>query len=172
MQEIFKPVKGYEDKYLISNTGKVKSINFNNTNECKYLKLRNEKGYLYVELYKNSKKNKKYVHKLVAEAFIPNPNNLPQINHKDENKENNNTNNLEWCTAYYNSNYGNRNLKVSMNHIRRKVIQYSIDGNKINCFNSIQEASLKTKTCYSSIIRCCKGDYKQAGGYIWEYGDD
>ena len=122
MQEVWKDIVGYENLYQISNLGNVKSVE-KYVNSClkhntkikrkeKMLKQYNKSGYLQVALSKNGIKMFFLVHRLVAQAFIPNPNNLPQINHKDENKQNNNINNLEWCDRKYNCNYGTRNSKI------------------------------------------------------------
>ena len=121
MREVWRNIKGYEDLYQVSNLGRVKSLSrkiFNGKNyyisKEKILKPAKDKdGYVQVLLYKNNRHKTYKVHRLVAMAFLPNPNNLPQINHKDENKQNNYTSNLEWCTPKYNQNYGNRNKKSS-----------------------------------------------------------
>ena len=105
--EIWKSIKDYENYYEVSTLGYVKSIKYN-----KILKpyVRPD-GYATVVLCKNGKKKTYRVHRLVAETFIPNPKKLSEINHKDENKLNNKTSNLEWCTSHYNKNYGTRNQK-------------------------------------------------------------
>lgn len=108
----WKVIKDFED-YKVSNTGQVFSIKRN-----KLLKTYEKKGYYGVWLYQNKKRCFRLVHRLVATAFIPNIENLPQINHKDENSKNNNVENLEWCTAKYNSNYGNHNEKI-----RQRMLQ-------------------------------------------------
>lgn len=106
-KEIWKDIQGYEGLYQVSNLGNVKNkIQPYLKQEKIYKKFSNSNGYLFVGLRKDKKRKFKYIHRLVAEAFIPNPNNLPQINHKDENKQNNCVNNLEWCTNKYNQNYG------------------------------------------------------------------
>ena len=103
---ILKTIEGYEN-YQISDTGIVM-----NKKTGKELKQQEKKGYMNVNLFKNGKKINKLVHRLVAQTFIPNPNDYPQINHKDENPKNNKVNNLEWCTAKYNSNYGTHKDKI------------------------------------------------------------
>lgn len=119
--EEWKDIKGYEGLYQVSNLGRVRSLSRYVKHRTIYilkgklLKQRTRgKGYLAVTLCKNSKLKHYYVHRLVAEAFIPNPNNLPQVNHKDENKSNNCVDNLEWCDDKYNTNYGTRNERHSM----------------------------------------------------------
>lgn len=105
--EEWKNVIGYEGLYEVSNIGNVRNVRRNTL-----LRLSKTKGYIQVYLYKNGVKTGLKVHRLVAEAFIPNPDNLPQVNHKDENKMNNRVENLEWCTAKYNSNYGHRTENI------------------------------------------------------------
>lgn len=124
-KEIWKDIKNYEGYYQVSNLGRIKSVDryinqYNGYNystriyKGKILKFSiGTRGYLKVVLQKERKVKTYNVHRLVAEAFIPNPNNLPQVNHIDENKLNNNINNLEWCSSKYNINFGNRNIKVS-----------------------------------------------------------
>lgn len=132
-------------------------------------------GYVKVSL---GGKNR-MVHRLLAMTFIPNPNNLPFINHKDENKQNNCIDNLEWCTAEYNINYGNRTSKfVNTISTRRKerpylyrpVLQYSVEGTLIQEFPSIKAAAMAIGAKNDSGIGlCCRGKYKYAMGYIWRY---
>ena len=122
-EEIWKPVVGYEGLYEVSNTGQVRSLDkydsINRFYEGRILKLFADRlGYLKVGLSSNGKTKKYLVHRLVAEAFIPNPNNFPIINHKDENPSNDNVDNLEWCNAKYNSNYGTRNDRIKATRLR------------------------------------------------------
>lgn len=125
MEEIWKDIKNFEGLYQVSNLGRVKSLDkyvnqFNGFNISKrFYKGKvlqphvSNKGYLRVFLYNKEMKKNYSVHRLVAEAFIPNLDNLPQVNHKDENKLNNISSNLEWCSSKFNINYGNRNFKTS-----------------------------------------------------------
>lgn len=118
---IWKEINGYEGLYKVSDEGKVMSMDrliYNNGNHTynkvkgKELKILRSGNYYYVHLYKDKMCKNYYIHRLVAMAFIPNPNNYDYINHKDENPSNNNIDNLEWCTASYNCNYGNHNQKM------------------------------------------------------------
>ena len=116
-KQIWKDIPGYEGLYQVSNTGRVRSLNYNRTGETKVLKQgTNKGGYKRVNLYKDGKFKIYFVHRLVALVFIPNPNNYPVINHKDENPKNNTVWNLEWCTQEYNINYGNCRKKMSEAH--------------------------------------------------------
>lgn len=117
--EEWKDVIGYEGKYQVTATGRIRTLNFKGTGLTKELfPIKNRWGYLTIQLYKDGRYHHYGIHRLVALAFIPNPDNLPQVNHKDEDKTNNNVDNLEWCTAKYNSNYGTKNQRV--NETKRK----------------------------------------------------
>ena len=107
--EIWKDILGYEGLYQVSNYGRVRSLKYGKE---KILKQQiNTDGYLHIDLYKNKKRKNYNVHRLVTIAFLENPNNYPQVNHKDENKQNNHIDNLEWCDYKYNCNYGTRKNK-------------------------------------------------------------
>lgn len=163
MEEIWKNIEGFEGLYQISNYGNVKSLKYGKE---RILKPRKDKdGYLRVGLYINGKGKDYTIHRLVALYFILN-NDLfkTQINHKDENKENNNVNNLEWCDAVYNTNYGNRNKKIS-----KEVNQYSLDGNFIRSFPSTKEIERQLGFANNNIGACCNGKRKTAYGFIWKY---
>ena len=109
--EIWKDIEGYDGMYQVSNLGRVKS--FKNCKERILSSGTTKKNYKFVILSKNDIRKNFQVHRLVAMTFLPNPDNLPQVNHKDENPSNNNLENLEWCTAKYNSNYGNHCNRIS-----------------------------------------------------------
>lgn len=181
MNEEWRDIKGYEGKYQVSNLGRVKSLNYNRE---KILKPRNSNGYLRVELHKKGKGKNCLVHRLVAEAFIENPNNYPIINHKDENPSNNIVSNLEWCTYKHNNNYGTHNKRVSntrkhkglskgKNNPKSRKVQCVTTGRK---FNYIQEASEYYNIDRAGISKCCRGKLKSAGKHpvtgeklVWKY---
>ena len=167
--EIWMDIKGYEGKYKVSNQGRVYSIRSN-----KYLAIgNNRKGYLYVRLWKDNIEKKEYIHRLVARHFIPNPNNLPQVNHKDENKENNRVENLEWCDAKYNNNYGSHSKRVAEGYLNGgkncyKVKQFSLEGEYIATYRSMREAERLNNLANGSLSAYFKNHYSQWGGYKWE----
>ena len=181
--EIWKDIKDFEGLYQISTYGRVKSLSKKVLQFGKYkitkefiMKVKKSKdGYNRIILCKNGKYSTFLVHRLVAEAFIPNPENLPYINHKDENSRNNDVDNLEWCTAKYNCNYGTHNEKLSRNHkLNKKTLQFDLNGRLVNTWRSTSLASRKTGVSKSNIIACCnkKEHHKTAGGYIWRYAND
>ena len=183
MKENWKDIKGYEGSYCVSNTGKVKSLGYlqYDINNKTYNFIKREKiligqdtkkGYLLVRLYKNGKYKIVSIHRLVAQAFIPNPNNLPQVNHKDENKSNNCVDNLEWCDNKYNCNYGTRTKRMSetlKNRNCKKVYQYNKLMKLLNIYKSISEASKVNNFSTSGIAQCCNNKIKTYKGYIWKY---
>ena len=113
LNEIWKPIEGYEGLYEVSNLGRVKSLKRLHTKERILSQFLNHRGYARVNLWKENKSRKYSVHRLVAEAFIPNPDSKPQVNHIDENKTNNSVENLEWCTQLENHNHGTVNERIS-----------------------------------------------------------
>lgn len=137
----------------------------------------NAKGYLQIGLAKGGKRTTKKVHRLVAEMFIPNPNNLPQVNHIDGNKKNNNVENLEWCTNKYNIEeawkMGLAKGKRGEKHPHSKSVnQYDLNGNFIKKWNCMIDIKNELGYLDSSISLCCRGKYKKAYGYIWKYSKD
>lgn len=168
MNEIYKDIVGYEGKYQVSNFGNIKSLNYNHTGIEKVLKPQNKKGYLSVCL--GSNQAQKQVHRLVAEAFLDNPNNLPYVNHKDENKYNNCVDNLEWCDAEYNSNYGTSSVRIAKNE-SKPINQYDLQGNFIKAWNSGTEIARVLKISGGNICNCCRGKQKTAYGYKWRYAE-
>ena len=176
--------------YMVSNTGEIKSLNYNKTGKEKILiphKLSN--GYLGINLYDDNKRScYLLIHRLVAQAFLPNPNGYRIINHKDENRSNNSVNNLEWCSYKYNLNYGNRNSKLSNSLTNNPffsipVLQYSKTREFLKEFPSIAEAARtinngNIKAAVTNILKCCRGvadtqfgivRRKTAYGYIWKF---
>lgn len=173
MKEIWKDIKGYEGLYQISNLGRVKSFSRAGTRTKKerILKTRfSYKGYERINLSKEDIDKTHFIHRLVAQAFIPNPYNYKEINHKDENSRNNKVSNLEWCDRSYNINYKNRNKKVA-DKLAIRVIQLKNE-KIINEFDSMIQAQRKTKIPISNISKCCSGERKSAGGYKWKYADE
>ena len=162
MKEEWREVVGYEGLYQVSNLGQVRN------KKGKILKQQIRKGYCDVGLYKNGIKQPKIfkVHRLVAETFIPNPNNFPVINHKDENKQNNKQDNLEWCTQQYNLTYGTIN-----DNKKKRVLQFDSNNNFIREYESVVEASKYCNIYDACIYRSCHSHYK-AGGYFWKYAID
>lgn len=189
MKEEWRTIKGTDNKYSVSNLGNVKrnehytivSPTSQHPNGSKALYREKEvKGYISNEGYKvvyltinNRNRVIKKVHRLVAEAFLPNQDNLPQVNHKDENRLNNSVQNLEWCSAKYNANHGTRKEKLRKAS-GIQVAQYDLKGNLIRIWDSISQASKSFGTdTTSGIRRVCKQEpgrntYK---GFIWKYVD-
>ena len=166
MMEIWRDIEGYEGLYQISNKGRVKSLKWG-----KERILRpglNMSGYLVVTLCKNGVTLSKRIHRLVAEAFIPNSQNKPQVNHKDENKKNNRVENLEWMTSKENNNYGTRNERVGDSQ-SKPIFQYSKSGDFIREWKSAHEVERVLGIDQGNIAHCCKGRYKFAYGFIWRY---
>jgi len=167
-KEEWKIIEGY-DNYMVSNLGRVKNIKTGlllkpNTNKD---------GYLYVTIFSNKKPKSFTIHRLVAVAFIPNPYNLPQVNHKDEDKTNNCVDNLEWCDSKYNINYGTslkRRAESQKNDHRSKPVEmFSLEWVKEGEFISINEASRQTGIDKGNICNNCIGRCKSVGGHIFRY---
>lgn len=154
-------IKDYEN-YEVTTTGEVI-----NTKTGKVLKGQKDKdGYLKVQLCKNGKVKIFLIHRLVAQAFIPNPDNLPCVNHKDENKTNNTVENLEWCTHKYNINYG-----TAIERISKTVLQLEKDGSLVRVWSSAMEVQKQLHFNQSYISKCCRGKRHSAYGFKWCYAD-
>lgn len=180
-KEIWKCIKDYEGLYMVSNCGRVKSFDRwvkGRNGSVRLIKGRilkpvtNTFGYLQVGLFKNGKVKAFTVHRLVAEAFLPNPHNYPCVNHKDENKQNNNVSNLEWCTAQYNNTYGTRIERVAEKTTNGKcskpVLQYTLDGQFVREWESTAECG-RNGYHQGHVADCCQGKQKTHKGYIWKY---
>lgn len=176
VKEIWKDIKNYEKLYQVSNLGRVKSLkkqiirsnNYKQTFQEKILTPSLSKnGYLTVALCDKGKQKTFTIHRLVAETFIKNKNNHKCVNHKDENKLNNNVNNLEWCTYKYNNQYNDK-----MSHRRIKVNQYSKDNRFIKQWDGLINIEKELNINRNNITTVCKGKRKTAGGYIWRYVDE
>ena len=195
MEEIWKPVVGFEDRYEVSNMGRIRSLP-HETLICRkigkpyYLKKRGcdvtpqprQHGYLSVWLYGNGGNNGRagrqyYVHRIVAEAFIPNPNGYAEVNHINEDKTDNRACNLEWCTHKENSTYGTKVERTARANINgkksRKIAQYTRDGVLVCVYPSLQEAN-RNGFAAANICKCANGhkNYSHAYGYIWKYADE
>ena len=181
MKEVWKPVPGYENLYEISDHGRVKSlakdVKFNGCiRHQKEIIMSPQKdmfGYFKVQLHKDGIMKTCKIHRLVAEAFIPNPEHYRCINHKDEVKTNNHVSNLEWCTHKYNSNYGTGKNRGSEKR-KKKVAQYDLNGKFVATYNSIGDASMQTGLCSNGIGQCCSKNkkYSTVGGFIWKFVTD
>lgn len=177
MEEIWKDIKEYEGLYQVSNLGRVKSF-IGWTGKKYYYREKilkpqpNSNGYLRVVLKKNDNSKTYFVHRLVAETFIPNPNNYSVVNHKDENIKNNCADNLEWCTFKYNINYGTLRERQAKK-CGKKILQIDKNGNLVKCWDSIREAGRTLGLHAGTISKCCnKNIYcKTCGGYIWRFGN-
>lgn len=175
----------YEGLYKVSNLGRILSLNYNHTGKPGLMNpVDVGTGYLQVGLWKNKKTKLCYVHRLVAEAFLENPENLPEVNHKDEDKTNNfvflNENgsvdkeksNLEWKNHRDNCNHGTRNERIAKAQTNgkqsKKVIQLSLDGELIREWESTQECG-RNGFDQSHVSACCRGELKTHKGFRWEY---
>lgn len=172
--EIWKNISEYENSYLVSNYGRIKSLERkikNKTYKEKIMKLEKSKdGYLRVDLYKDNNKKHKKVHRLVAKEFLKGHNNNLCINHKDENKQNNLITNLELCNYSYNINYGTRNKKVS-DKLSKKINQYDLNGNFIKTWDSIISIKRELNINPSYIFKCCNNKIKSVNGFIFKYNN-
>ena len=200
--EIWKNIKKYEGLYQVSNMGRVKSLNYRKTGKERILKgVDYGQGYLYVSLIKDGKVEQCRINRLVAQAFLDNPEGYTDVNHRDENKQNNCVENLEWCSRSYNINYGTRNKKASEKlkgkkhseehikkiseklkgrkqseeHIKKRskpVFSVDKESGLIMWWQSASEAGRVLGIAPTHITKCCKGKYKSAGGHVWFYAED
>lgn len=193
--EIWRPVVGYEGLYEVSNLGRVRSMGHYVTQNgncgtpfTRFYKGRiihatcTSNGYEGLTLSNGSKRENKSVHRLVAEAFIPNPNGLPQVNHKNEVRNDNRAENLEWCTVAYNVTYGHRTEKAARAR-SKPVLQITRGGTVVASFLSIHSAAEETGIYYRNIYAVANrtkrfdkskrgNTRKTAGGFVWVYLED
>lgn len=164
MKEVWKDIEGYEGLYQVSNLGRVHSL-------YKNLILKGSEdswGYLQVKLYKNGIKSNKKMHRLVAQAFIPNPENKPEVNHIDEDKTNNKLSNLEWSTAKENSNHGTRTERMAKTR-SIPILATNLKTGESKEYYSTKECARQLGLDKSNIAKVLKGRYKQTGGYTFKY---
>lgn len=182
--EIWRDIKGYENLYQISNSGRIKSLTRidalgRELSERILIPDLTKKGYLLVKLGSRNGYKNYLVHRLVALAFVDNPCSYKFVNHKDENKLNNNFSNLEWCTNSYNHNYGTRN-KRSTEHQKKRIVQMDMNSNEIATYESIRDAAKKVGVSVSQLSKHCnktplatlgtkKYYSKSVGGYKWKF---
>lgn len=176
MSVIWKPVAGYEGYYEVSDAGDVRSIDriVKKWDGEKLSRGRvlapsvNLQGYLFVELFRDGIGKPKTIHRIVAEAFIPNPTNLPQINHRDEDKRNNRVENLEWCDGAYNIRYGT-NRERAAQKMRKAVVVTTQDGREYGRYPSLGAVSEAVGRCKSAICGYIKNGGVSPIGLIFQY---
>lgn len=176
MSENWKDIAGYEGLYQVSDKGRIKSI-------CSHVRLQNGElmkkkphilkpqnrcGYRCVNLFKDGSLHTVNIHRLVAESFLPNPHNYPVVNHKDENKTNNNVGNLEWCSHVYNLNYGTAKRRRAISQ-GKVVLQLDKNGVLIKRHLTLMDACRETSINFQNISLCCNNKRKTAGGYCWKF---
>lgn len=176
-EEIWKDVSGYEGLYQVSNLGRIKSLDrivpWKNGKphhlHGKIISQRdNGNGYVQATLWKQNRQFITYVHRLVALAFLPNQNGLPEVNHKDENPLNNQSDNLEWCEHKYNIKYGTRTAKVTKKR-NKAVVQFDQTGKRVGEYCSASDIEKVFGFSQGHISDCCNGKRKSAYGYVWQY---
>lgn len=196
MTEIWKDIEGFVGFYQISSLGRVKSLHRLHRAANPYMQSErilkprlNSSGYLYVDLYNDGKHKRCFVHRLVALHFVPNPNNLQEVNHKDENKTNNKANNLEWCSRSYNATYGSKIARTKETCIlnntytktndkrtalglygaRKEIAMCDNDENVIKVFPSLSDAAKETGVNIGKICECCQGKRTKTRNHKWKY---
>ena len=180
MNEIWKPVIEFEGLYEVSNLGRVKSLRYrgSHTKNDVLAPVTGPHNYKQVHLHKDKEISTRYIHRLVAQAFIPNPDGLPEINHMDENPANNHVDNLEWCTSKYNKNYGHRAEKMAAAKVGRFRGENAAKRTPVVCvetgkhYPTMRMAADDVGCSYSKISLCCSGKRKTTGGYHWRYAEE
>ena len=164
--EVWKIMKEHSN-YEVSNLGKIKN---KTTDRIRKTSI-NNKGYEQFIVYIDKKPKTFYVHRVVANNFLENFNNLPEVNHKDENKLNNCVDNLEWCDGCYNLHYGTRIERITSKKkpFFIKIVQKDKNKNIIKIWENINEIVCNTNYHRSNIYKCCQGKLKTAYGYVWDY---
>ena len=179
MTEEWRDIPGYEGFYQVSNLGRVRSVPRNVETKDGRIFHYKEKilssssvrgGYQGLMLCKNGVNKSIMVHRLVAQVFLVNPANLPEVNHKDRNVKNNRADNLEWCSRLYNSRYDGAVARRSELY-KKPVQQLSLDNVVINEYSSVKEASQQTGICRTSITKAATGVISKAGGFKWQHLD-
>ena len=164
MEEIWKDVPGFEGLYQVSNYGQIKSTPRRGTAGGIMKGHADRKGYINITLRKDGMQYTQKLHRLVAITFIPNPHNYPEVNHRDENKQNNRIDNLEWCSTSYNHDYGTRTLRASARCGKPiRCIETGIE------YQGARWASRELGIDASSITKALKNPNKTCGGYHWQY---
>ena len=180
MKEKWKPVPGFEGLYEASTEGRIRSVDriikmYNGGEWVRKGAVRrttlNHSGYLRLSLCKEGIQYPFTVHRLIAKTWLENPENLPEVNHKNENKIDNRVSNLEWCDRGYNIHYGTFGDRVSVSN-SRPVTQYTLEGDRLMTFYGSREAERRLGITNQSINLCCLGRRQQAGGFRWKYADD
>ena len=164
--EVWKDVFGYEGLYQVSNIGRVKSLKYGKERILKPLK--DGGGYIFVHLCKNGERKMYKIHRLVAFTFLTNPQNLSDVNHKDEDKTNNSVQNLEFCDKKYNCNFGTRNQRIAEKH-SKPVLQFTKSGEFVREWKSGMDVQKNLGYTQTNISACCLGKYKSAYGFVWKY---
>ena len=169
--ENWKDIEDFENLYQVSDMGRVCRLSHGVRKIRKFGSGGKQGNYDMVVLCKNGVIKGYTVHSLVARAFVPNPNNLPQINHKDENTHNNAASNLEWCDSSYNNSYGSHGKNIS-NTKSYDIFQWTKTGEFVRKWHGISNAARVLGICRTSIQYCLSGRYQTAGGYVWTYGSE
>lgn len=182
--ETWKPVCGYEGLYEVSDLGNVRSLDRTVRNKNGWAVKKGKtlapasinSGYLKVQLWRDNVGQSHLVHRLVADAFLENPNHFSEVNHIDENKLNNCVTNLEHCNRAYNANYGTKNQRMTQKRRgvpvgEQAILQYTKDGVFVNRYESALKAAKAVKGDNSGICKCANGTYRSSCGFIWRWED-